>query len=337
MASRPSSERRQPSHAPAQHSLLALQRTMGNRAATHVLARMKIVLDPLREAREGEEGVVDTSTLSDDELAKLVDCAALEGKIDLYGRLLDELDAREEKPSYPAPREEREVGPGGMVTAKKIYGSAHPLHNLPGLIGPPKAFIATLDEDLAAYEIDPNSMVTKILLWRQANTSDHVELGALVSGVYTKLHLVMGGYQLIHGATCPITEKELAASQATASSPAASSPTASSPATSSPAASSPATSSPAIGSPRSPTVDAGSRPPDVYAGVEVIPLANVNARLFYATFLDVATRLGNFNMETNDCRMFADAMVRTLGSYAAKVEEKEKEGGKRSVSEEDFM
>jgi hypothetical protein len=260
-----------------------------------MLARMKIVVAPLRAAKEGDTNVVNTASLSDKELDALITRAASEN-LDLFAQLLEEQEARQDKPKYEVPKEEREPGPGGMVTIKTIYGSGHALHGLPGLIGPPKAFIASLDQDLASDGIDPNSPVAKILFWRPANTDDHVELGALIGGVYTKLHLTTGGYHLIHNAVPPILE----------------------------------------GGPK-PT---GEQAKHVvtYASKEEIPLVNVHARLFYATFLDTAKRLGDFNMNTNDCRIFADAMVHTLKSYAPTVAQEEGAKGKQSASDEfDFL
>src|ERR1700734_2953398 len=90
-------ERRRASRAPAQHSLLALQRTVGNRAATRLLARMKIVLNPLREARDGDKDIIDTSTLTNHELDALISRVAQEEKYGLYELLLNELEGRQEK------------------------------------------------------------------------------------------------------------------------------------------------------------------------------------------------------------------------------------------------
>jgi hypothetical protein len=287
-------EQPQSAPVPAPHDLIALQRAAGNHAVTRMLARMKIVDKPLRKANEGDKDVIDTDDLTDEDLNALVTRAATEN-MTLFEPLLNELEARHEKPKYE--KEKKEVGPGGMVTMKTIYGSAHPLRGLPGLIGPPDAFIASLDKDLASDGIDPHGEVANILFWRPANTSDHVELGAVISGVYTKLHLATKGYELIHNATRPIK----------------------------------------TGQPK-PTGEAAQHVVE-YASVDTIPLVNVNARLFYATFLDTANDLGDFKMDTNNCQNFASRMVRTLEAYAPKPAEKENEKGESTGSEDfdDFM
>lgn len=237
-----------------------------------MLARMKIVQEPLREAREGDKDVVDTDTLTDEQLDALVTRAASEN-IELFERLNDELEARQKKPVYATPKKKtkKKAGPGGMVTMKTIYKSDHPLHRLPGLIGPPDAFVASLDEDLASDGIDPASEVTEMLLWLPANPSDHVELGAFIGGVYTKLHLTTTGYHLIHNAAQPTLSKT------------------------------------------APTGE-GAEHIVSYASMERIPLENVSALRFYAAFLDVAKSLGDFHMDTNDCRDFAETMRTTLKS-----------------------
>jgi hypothetical protein len=283
----PEEPRRTPP-ARAPHHLLELQRTTGNQAVTRMLARMKVVLKPLREAKEDDKDVVDTATLTDEELDKLITRAATEN-LALYEPLTDELDARQKKPKYDKPKAEKKAGPGGMTTMKTIYGPDDPLHGLPGLIGPPEAFIESLDKDLASDGIDPDSEVAEMLLWLPANTSDHVELGARISGVYTKLHLTTTGYHLIHNAAPPVVAGKTG------------------------------------------STGKGAENVVTYASVESIPLVNVDARLFYATFLETAKNLGDFHMDTNDCRNFANTMRSTLKSYAP---------SKTSVSkdlEEDFM
>lgn len=214
--------------------------------------------------------------LSGAELKEKIDAAMQAKDWTRFQELLDEEQRRAgtaSRSTSPAPAEEKEeeeeLPEGGLVTMKTRFPPDHPLHGLPGLQGPPVAFLASLDRDLHSDGIDPASHVPAIELWMpRPPGGTHYEVGAVVGDRYTKFDLTSGGYRLLHNADRP---------------------------------------------------EVG----DYFGSVQRTELTGVDARTLYRTFLEVAGRLGPFNMETNDCQRFAEGMSRQLKDPAASASSEE--------------
>jgi hypothetical protein len=173
----------------------------------------------LRAANDGEvAGVVDTALASARERYDLMMRATTEGNGELCGLLMTEHpdiydgagdasdtddDAGPAEPDDEPADDPAAWDPAGLVTVKTVYPEDSPYHGMPGLEGPPSSWLATVQQDLASMGINPVAAVTSVRLWRPRAPATHYEVGAVIDGVYTKIHVTGAGYGLIYNARSP--------------------------------------------------------------------------------------------------------------------------------------